>query len=88
MKKTPLIKAKRKRSVAIYNPGDLEPIKPKTTPYELFKNKKGEWEWRKRGRNKLILNHRYNTKAAAIKGMKADYAVTVKMTEFNYKQID
>lgn len=69
----------------IYYVTDLDVITP--TPYELFRNKKGEWEWRKRGRNRRILNHRYNTKQAAIKGMKADYDVTVGMGGFDYKEI-
>lgn len=76
--KTP---AKKKRSRTSEQKGKVN------TPYELFRNKKGEWEWRKRGRNRRILNHRYNTKQAAIKGMKADYDVTVGMGGFDWKEV-
>lgn len=70
-------------------PSNLIPVKLKTTKrtlYELFKDKSGRWKWRKRLRNGKIPNHQYNTKAAAIKGMKADYKATVE-AEFEFKEV-
>jgi len=53
--------------------------------YELYCTK-GVWKWRKRFKNGKIPNHQYNSKAAAIKGMRADWSAT-NGTEFNYKEI-
>jgi len=53
--------------------------------YELYYTK-GKWKWRKRFKNGKIPNHQYNSKAAAIKGMRADHKATVE-SEFKYKEV-
>jgi uncharacterized protein YegP (UPF0339 family) len=53
--------------------------------YELYFTK-GVWKWRKRFKNGKIPNHQYNSKAAAIKGMKADFKATVE-SEFGWKDV-
>jgi len=54
--------------------------------YELFKDKSGRWKWRKRFKNGKIPNHQYNSKAAAIKGMRADWKATVD-SEFGWREV-
>jgi len=85
MKKQTKSKPKVKISVDVSEFKNALGVKAKPL-YELFKDKSGKWKWRKRFKNGKIPNHQYNSKAAAIKGIRADYKATNE-NEFRWKEV-